>query len=144
MGCNINRLDVIVGAFILSSIASLFAGIYHFKTRSRLKEHMQSISKTSVSERKRSLGSLGKGISALADRIGWTMDFGQFDKRLFLAGRPLNLSATEFISGWFVLVTTALLVVLVLSFLGAMPPFLALLIIAFVIGGAPFGNKRIR
>jgi Flp pilus assembly protein TadB len=118
---------------ILASIASLFAGVYHFKNRSKLKEHMQSITKTSVSERKRSLGSLGESVSALADRIGWTTDFDQFDKKLFLAGRPLNLSAMEFIGGWFVMVAAALLVIVVLSFLGAIPPFLALLIIAFAV-----------
>lgn len=94
---------------------------------------MQSITKSSVTERKRTLGSLGESISVLADRIGWTTDFDQFDKKLFLAGRPLNLSALEFIGAWVVLIAAALLIVLVLSFLGAIPPFLALLIIAFAV-----------
>ncbi len=94
---------------------------------------MQSITKDSVSKRKRSLGSLGESITILAEKIGWTNNFEQFDRKLFLAGRPLNLSAVEFIGSWFVTIAAALLIVLVLSFLGAIPPFLSLLVIAFAI-----------
>lgn len=99
--------------------------------RSKLKEHMQSIAKSTITERKRTLGGFGESVLTLVKRIGWSAE--RFDKKLFLAGRPLNLSVMEFIGGWIVMVAVALLIVIVLSLLGAIAPFLALLVIAFAV-----------
>ncbi len=110
-------------------MAFLFAGIYYFKTRSKLKEGMESIIEESGPGKKRLLETIGELVLKLAHKADLATALDRFDKKLFLADRPLNLKAQEFAGGWIVLVAVSLVVSILLVFIGFIPPLAALFIV---------------
>jgi len=125
------RLDVLVAVLLLLCVASLFTGSYFLKQRSKLKEVMDSIAKKSEKDRKNSFNEAGRVVVYIAQKLGWTDDFGPLERKLFLAGRPFNFTAQEFIGAWIVLVAVVLVICVLLVFSGTIPSGLGLIILFF-------------
>ena len=122
-----------VGALVICSVAAFFIGLFKLKTRSKLKERMAAISKGAGIERTAMFSTVGDFAEKLIKRLGWSTDFEQIDRKLFLAKRPLNLPAQEFVGAWVILVAVVMLIAVILYFTGAIPLFMAVLVTAFAL-----------
>ncbi|WP_421070288.1 type II secretion system F family protein [Pelotomaculum propionicicum] len=118
---------------ILCSMAAFFAGIYQLRTRNRILEKMAAVSKSSKAEKPAVFSAVGESVEKLLKKVGWSTDFEQIDKKLFLAKRPLNLFAQEFIGAWVIMVAVVMIIAVVLCFTGAVPPFVAVLVTLFAV-----------
>lgn len=126
-------------------------GIYNFKTRSRLMEKMETVSRKTTAGQKKLLSGVSKIAIFLARRIGIDNDFESFDRKLFLAGRPFGLTGQEFIGAWIILIGASIIAGTIFALSGTLPPVFAFSLVILlsvlphlvVTSGAEAGQARL-
>lgn len=145
------RYDIIIAALLLTCVGALASGIYFWLNRSRLKERMEQVNRQRIVTRRNVLRLLSSHFLRLLQKAGINSNMAALDRKLFLSGRPFNLSAEEFCGAWITLAAAAMVAGTILALSGVLQPLFAFGLVALagflphlvVDAGAGAGRNRL-